>query len=66
MTTGDNIMGDVPDFVRVEPSAAHRAAARTLFAMYTALLEAGFTEGQALTLTGDMLTAVISDDDDDD
>lgn len=34
----------------VEPSATHREWAKTIYGMYSALLQTGFNEVQALTL----------------
>lgn len=41
----------------VEPSADLRDLAHALFETYTALVNQGFTEQQALTIVGQMLTA---------
>lgn len=49
--------------VKVEPSADHRAAAKTLYAMFTALVDEGFSEDQSLTLVGDLLVAVVTGND---
>lgn len=41
----------------VEPSADARAAARGLRDYYLALVQEGFTQGQALTIIGEVLRA---------
>ena len=40
-----------------EPPADIRVAATTMFQIYTALLQAGFTEPQAMQLLGQMVAA---------
>lgn len=40
---------------KVEPNADFRIAARTMFEMFTALVDEGFTEGQALVIVGQMI-----------
>lgn len=44
---------------RVEPSADKRAASRELYELFAALVDAGFTEHQALTVVGDAVRGVI-------
>lgn len=45
---------------RVEPSAAHRAAALETRALYLAFVETGFTDAEALDLAKTMITAGMS------
>lgn len=42
--------------VPVEPSADQRRFARTMYAQFVALTRSGFTEPQALTVIGSMIT----------
>lgn len=42
--------------VPVEPSADQRRFAQTMYAQYVALTRSGFTELQALTIIGSMIT----------
>lgn len=44
---------------RVEPSADMRAGMRQLYEMFVALVDAGFTERQALQVIGDVTRASI-------
>lgn len=43
-----------------EPSAVNRQAAREMFGLFNALVGEGFTEKQALSLLGSMLSAHIA------
>lgn len=43
----------------IEPSAAQRTGAADLYRLFLALQQEGFTETQALTVIGTMLTATI-------
>lgn len=49
-------------FGRIEPSADQRTWAKTIFAMYVALVEEGFTEQQALVIVGQLLIAANGGD----
>lgn len=44
---------------KVEPSAAVRSAAVQMFGMFNALVQAGFSESQAIRLVAEMLRATI-------
>jgi hypothetical protein len=50
-------------FGRVEPSANLRALAATLFEMYVALTDRGFTESQSLIILNGMLCEAVMTDD---
>lgn len=45
------------DHAHIEPSAAQRGAALALYQLFVALQQRGFTEQQALTLVGQLLTS---------
>lgn len=44
----------------VEPSADLRVAAKAMFEMFTAMVQEGFTEEQALAIMGAMMKGVIA------
>jgi hypothetical protein len=45
--------------IKVEPTAADRQAAKAMFSMFTALVDEGFTDEQALVIIGQMLSNVF-------
>lgn len=53
--------GELVGPIKIEPTADHRAAAKTLYQMYVALIDEGFAESQALSLVGVTLHATIVD-----
>jgi hypothetical protein len=47
---------DIPEHkIKVEPSQVIRQASTAMFEMFTGLIDAGFTETQALTIIGIMM-----------
>lgn len=43
----------------IEPSADQRAVARSLYSLYVALVNTGFTSDQALAIVGQTVTAAV-------
>lgn len=57
--TEDIFNGEDDGRPRVEPSANQRAAARSLYGLYVALGDVGFSDDQALSVVTQMATAAV-------